>query len=102
MFVARRMIVAEFAEFLTMSQVPSTIMPPKKKTPSAESVPKRRGRPKAGGRITSRYSIITSPEYRVWVTEFLAFLGESEVSDVYRDAMRRYAESKGFRAPPPK
>jgi hypothetical protein len=32
--------------------------------------------------------------------EFLAHVGETEVSDTFREGVRRYAEAVGFRPPP--
>lgn len=61
---------------------------------------KKRGRPKAGGRIDFRYAIVASPEYQTWMTEFRGFLGKQDVSDVYRESVRHYAQEKGFRPPP--
>jgi hypothetical protein len=66
--------------------------------PGPEKKPK--GRPKGAGRITLRYAIVTTPEYRTWMEDFMAHLGEPEVSDVIREAIRSYAEMKGFRTPP--
>ena len=60
----------------------------------------RRGRPKGAGRITSRYAIAYTPEHRAWMLDFMETLGESEAADVWRDALRHYAISKGFRPPP--
>lgn len=59
-----------------------------------------RGRPKGAGRITLRYAVVTTPEYRAWMEDFMEMLGEPEVSDVIRESIRRYAESAGFRPPP--
>ena len=69
----------------------------------SEQIPaprKPRGRPKRAGRIVTRYSIVTTTEYRAWMTEFLAHLEESEISDVFREAIKAYANAKGFRPPP--
>lgn len=72
------------------------LMPPKR-----EEKPKtRKGRPKMGGRITSRYAVVTTPEYRAWMVEFMEATGELEVSDVLREGVRLLAEKKGFREPP--
>lgn len=70
-----------------------TIMPKK-----SDKRPK--GRPKGAGRITSRYAIIATPEYRAWMAEFMEYAAETEVSDVFREGIRRYAEALGFRSPP--
>lgn len=74
----------------------------KKQGNSPEPTPgKKRGRPKAGGKIGFRFSIVASPEYRVWMEEFRKLLGEDkEVSDVFRDGVKCLAESRGFREPP--
>ena len=75
----------------------------KKRTDARSPEPepaKPKGRPKGAGRITLRYAIVTTPEYRTWMESFMEHLGESEVSDVYRDAVRHYAASRGFRLPP--
>jgi hypothetical protein len=34
------------------------------------------------------------------MNEFREFLGKQDVSDVYRESVRHYAQEKGFRAPP--
>ena len=60
-----------------------------------------KGRPKGAGRITFRYGIVASDEYRAWMERFMEHIGEPEVSDVFREGVRLYAESKGF-GPPPK
>ncbi len=80
----------------------STTMPTKRTPKAVGSAPARRGRPKGAGRIAARYSIVTTAEYRTWMSEFLGFLGESQVSDVFRDAVRAHAMTKGFRTPPAK
>jgi hypothetical protein len=59
-----------------------------------------KGRPKGAGRITFRYGIVATNEYRGWMDDFMAAIGETEVSDVFREAVKRLAESKGFRPPP--
>lgn len=62
---------------------------------------KKRGRPKAGGKIGFRYSVVASPEHRVWMEEFLRFhKPEIDVSEVIRRGIKCYAESQGFREPP--
>jgi hypothetical protein len=48
----------------------------------------------------TRYSIVTTTDYRAWMAEFLTHLGETEISDVFREAIRAYANAKGFRPPP--
>ncbi len=86
-----------------MSLAMTTMARPKKRAPisQADDRPrKRKGRPKGAGRITSRYAIVASPEHQTWMREFMAFLGETEVSDVFREGLRKYAESAGFRPPP--
>lgn len=62
---------------------------------------KPKGRPKGTGRITFRYGIVASDEYRTWMDGFMDHIGEPEVSDVFREGVRLYAERKGF-PPPPK
>jgi hypothetical protein len=84
-----------------MSLAGAVMAKKRKDAPSPEPAPaKPKGRPKGAGRITLRYAIVTTPEYRAWMESFMEYLGESEVSDVYRDAVRHYAEAKGFRLPP--
>jgi hypothetical protein len=73
---------------------------PKRPKDSAHPPKKRMGRPKGAGRITTRYAIVATPEYRVWMKEFVTHLGEPEISDVFREAIRLYADAKGFRPPP--
>lgn len=59
-----------------------------------------KGRPKGAGRVTSRYAIVATPEYKAWMENFMEHAGETEVSDVFREGVRRYAEAIGFRPPP--
>jgi hypothetical protein len=85
----------------TMSLTATLMAKKRKDAPPPSPNPGRpKGRPKGAGRITLRYAIVTTPEYRAWMEGFMAHLSESEVSDVYRDAIRHYAEAKGFRQPP--
>ena len=68
----------------------------------SNGVPTRRmGRPRGEGPISRHFTVCQSEAYRVWVGEFLAFLGERKASDLHRDAIRTYAASRGFKAPPP-
>jgi hypothetical protein len=60
----------------------------------------RLGRPTGAGRIQARYVVAATREHREWMGEFLKHLGEVEVSDVIREALRRHAEAAGFRPPP--
>lgn len=62
---------------------------------------KRTGRPKAGGRIPYRYSLVATAEHRTWMEEFMKTTGKTDVSDVFREALRHYAKNEGFRMPPP-
>lgn len=77
-----------------------TALMAKKHDDAGDAQPRPKGRPKGSGRLKSRYSIVHTPEYRTWMDSFLEFAGESEVSDAFREAMRRFAEAKGFRPPP--
>jgi hypothetical protein len=70
--------------------------------------PKKRGgsRPGAGrpkgsgvGPLGDRFSVKVSPEYKAWLEAFAAHK-RAEMADVFREAMRRYADSEGFRPPP--
>lgn len=65
-----------------------------------KKVAKRLGRPKGAGRVTSRYAIVATPEYRAWMKRFLDHIGEKEVSDVFREGVRRYASATKFEPPP--
>lgn len=67
---------------------------------AATVMAKKKGRPKAGGRIASRYSVVASPEHQTWMDEFRVFLGKKDVSDVIRESLRSFANEKGFRTPP--
>lgn len=58
------------------------------------------GRPKGAGRITTRHTIVVTPEFQTWFEQFMGETGDLEISEVYRAAIRCYAESKGFRQPP--
>jgi hypothetical protein len=80
----------------------TSIMAKKKPIQSEPELPQkpRKGRPKGEGRITSRFAIVATPEYKVWMEAFLAHVGETEVSDAFREGIRRYAEATGFRSPP--
>jgi hypothetical protein len=60
----------------------------------------RRGQLKGAGRITTRLSIVATPEYLDWLAEFTAHLSKVEMSDVVRDMIREGAEKRGFRLPP--
>ena len=64
---------------------------------------KRRGpgRPKGTGRggLGERFTVKVSPEYKVWLQEFANHLN-AEMADVFREAIRRYAEAEKFRTPP--
>ena len=60
----------------------------------------KRGRPKGGGRIKSKYTIVHTTEYMAWMAEFMAHAGEKEVSDTFREGVKRYAKDIGFRLPP--
>jgi hypothetical protein len=68
--------------------------------PSPGPEERRRGRPKGAGRIKSKYTLVATPEYMTWMVEFMEHAGEAEVSDTFREGVRRYAESVGFRPPP--
>lgn len=51
--------------------------------------------------MTSRYVIPASDEHRDWMEGFMEKVGEVEVADAVREALRRWAESIGY-GPPPK
>jgi hypothetical protein len=59
------------------------------------------GRPKGSGpgAMAQRFAVKLSPEYKVWFAALATKLGVTE-SDVFRDAMRRYAAVVKFRPPP--
>src|SRR3954453_20964485 len=79
----------------------TTIMAKKKVAkPAPEPAKKRLGRPKGSGRVTSRYAIVATQEYKEWMEEFLKHVDELEVFDVFREGIKRYAEATGFRPPP--
>src|SRR4051794_30550394 len=78
----------------------ATIDMPKHQGESPGLPPRKRGRPKGGGKITFRYALTASPEMRTWMAAFLEHLGESEVSDVLRASLRSHAKATGFRPPP--
>lgn len=59
-----------------------------------------KGRPKGDGRLTGRFAIVHSPEYRTWMEAFMEYVGESDISETFREGVRLYAEAKGFRSPP--
>jgi hypothetical protein len=85
-----------------MSLVTTAVMAKKSARKAAAKAPaKPKGRPKGAGRITSRYAIVATPEYKAWMEGFLDHLGEVEVSDVFRDAVKALAAARGY-APPPK
>ena len=58
------------------------------------------GRPKGSGpgAMSARFAVKLSPEYQVWLASLTTKLGVTS-ADVFRDAMRRYAESVKFRQP---
>jgi hypothetical protein len=68
------------------------------KPPAKGARPK--GRPKRGGRLSGRYVVVHSPEHRLWMDEYLEFLGEPEFADVIREAIVEHAKARGFREPP--
>ena len=49
--------------------------------------------------MPERFALRMSPEYRVWFGELAKKLGVTE-ADVFREAMRVFANSKKFRPPP--
>jgi hypothetical protein len=50
--------------------------------------------------FSGRYVVVYSPEHRLWMDEYLGFLGEPELADVIREAIRDHAKARGFREPP--
>jgi 2-oxoglutarate dehydrogenase complex dehydrogenase (E1) component-like enzyme len=59
-----------------------------------------KGRPKGAGRITFRYGIVASEDYQAWMRRFMEHMSEPEVSDLFRECVRRVAEAEGFESPP--
>jgi hypothetical protein len=59
------------------------------------------GRPKGSGPgpLGDRFSVKVTPEYKAWLEAF-AHQENAEMADVFREAIRRYAEAKKFRPPP--
>jgi hypothetical protein len=59
------------------------------------------GRPKGsgGGALGERFSVKVSVEFKAWLRDFAGKKG-GEMADLFHAAMRHYAESEGFRAPP--
>jgi hypothetical protein len=78
-----------------------TIMPKKREQTPPEPLRRGPSRPKGSGpgAVAQRFAVKMSPEYRVWFAALATKLGVTE-SDVFRDAMRRYAEAVRFRPPP--
>ena len=72
----------------------------KKTSPEDPGPPRRRGRPKQGGRLPGRVVLTCSPEYLVWVDEFLDHVGELNAAGLMREAIRRWAKDAKFRDPP--
>lgn len=60
----------------------------------------RPGRRKGAGRITTRFSMVATPEYLDWLTRLAVHMGRAEASDVVRDSLRATAEKVGFEMPP--
>ncbi len=59
------------------------------------------GRPKgtAARRLGAAFTVKCTPEYKVWL-QSLAAHQKGEMADVFREALRHYAESCRFRKPP--
>jgi hypothetical protein len=49
--------------------------------------------------MIQRFAVKLTDEYKVWLNALATKLGVTE-ADVFRDAMRRYAEAVRFRPPP--
>jgi hypothetical protein len=79
-----------------MGTVATPIMPGQ-----ADETP-RRNRRRGPGRINTRFSMVSTPEYLDWLFDFAAHLGKPEVSDVVRESIRKAAQESGFRLPPPR
>ena len=58
------------------------------------------GRPKGSGkgRIKTAFAVKCTPEYKAWMADFAA-TAKAEMADLFREAMRRYAEECKFRQP---
>lgn len=61
---------------------------------------KKKGRPKGAGRITTRFSMVASPEYLDWLVRYAIFKEQPETSDAVRAILRASAEADGFEKPP--
>jgi hypothetical protein len=62
---------------------------------------RKRGRPKGTfkGGLEDNFGVKVSVEYKAWLGGFAKFL-KGEMSDVFREAMRKLAEDRGYRPPP--
>jgi hypothetical protein len=61
---------------------------------------KRKQTPQGPGPLSSRYVILASQKHREWMVGFMEHINEVDVSDVFREAVRRWAEEIGYDAPP--
>jgi hypothetical protein len=77
---------------------PATMEMSKKKEESEKRGP---GRPKGSGpgRIAGRFAVKITEEYKAWMTAFAQKLSVTE-ADIFREAMRQYADAEKFRKPP--
>lgn len=55
--------------------------------------------PSKKGRLEERYVVRCTPAYRAWMAELAEHVGAPE-SEVFREAMRRYAAGLGYVPPP--
>jgi hypothetical protein len=63
--------------------------------------PKGKGRPKGSGKggLAERFVVKISEEYKTWMGAFAEAENATD-ADIFREAMRELARSKGFRPPP--
>ena len=59
------------------------------------------GRPKGSitGRLSQRFKVEVSSDYRAWMMDFAASLGGTELG-LFREALESLAEARNFQPPP--